>query len=162
MPSAVSYDIVLEIAKDITNNGFEPIFWKRKGTYDQSEFDECGSVVFLLPNNRFSANMDELPKGLTKELSRAYAMNKNIFLAYKRSFGNSYQIYDTTCDDDYIGGQSGTSNFYINYLKSELKNYVMNNNNLTVPVNTNTLIVNKNNISTDNIKYVPDERLLLM
>jgi len=83
--------------------------WKRDSRYDQSAFDKSDVVVFILPKNKFKAEHNELPIGLQRELSRAYAMNKEIHIGYITASGE-YKFYETTTNGKYIHGVAGTAN----------------------------------------------------
>lgn len=110
-PITVDWSTVVRYQQELisgSNRKFKVSVWDRKSKYDQREFDSSDAVVFILPNNNFNASQDDLPIGLKNELSRAYAQDKEIFVAY-RTNGGSYNIYDAETNGKWIKGVSGTA-----------------------------------------------------
>jgi hypothetical protein len=103
-PIDLDWSIVTRFAQKLVDNNILAFAWDRNSIYDQSIFDECASVIFLLPGNRFSAYKDHLPWGQKRELFRARSQSKKIYVGYG-------QIYEAdTNGEDFINGISGTSN----------------------------------------------------
>ena len=102
-PINLKWSTVTRFAQSLVDNNIQAFAWDRNSIYDQSIFDECGSVIFLLPENRFAAAKDDLPWGLKRELFRAHSQSKKIYVGYGG-------IYEANTDGDYISGISGTSN----------------------------------------------------
>lgn len=118
-PISVDWSTVLGFISSVNKEGFTPRYWDRNTKYDQSEFDDCRSVVFILPKNKFDAYSEELPVGIKSELSRAYAQSKKIYVGYQTSTG-SYNIYDADTNGKWIRATSGTANDIFGELKSEI------------------------------------------
>ncbi len=102
-PIDLKWSTVTRFAQILVDNNIQAFAWDRNSIYDQSIFDECGSVIFLLPENKFGATKDDLPWGLKRELFRAHSQSKKIYVGYGG-------IYEANTDGDYISGISGTSN----------------------------------------------------
>jgi len=107
-PSELDWSTVTRFAQRLVDNNILAFAWDRNSIYDHSIFDECGSVLFLLPGNRFRLVKDDLPWGQRRELFRAQAQSKNIYVGYG-------QIYEAdgianTDGEEFISGISGTSN----------------------------------------------------
>jgi len=107
-PISLAWSTVTEFALTVRRAGGEPVWWDRNTRYIQSDFDKADSVLFLLPGNKFESSQYGLPIGLKSELSRAFALNKNIYLGYITSNGN-HSIYRADTDGYSIAGLSGTT-----------------------------------------------------
>jgi hypothetical protein len=114
-PIAVDWSTVIEFSHTIISGGGVPVFWNRKENYDQEAFNDSHSVVFILPKNKFQAMQDELPIGLKSELSRAYKMQKVIYIGYITTSGN-YNIYAACTDGKEIKGLQGTAQRFSNWM----------------------------------------------
>jgi hypothetical protein len=84
-------------------------YWKRGGEYSQTYFDQSDAFVFILPDNKFKASNHELPIGLKRELARAFALGKKIFIGYQTRSGE-YTFYLAKTNGQDIEGVPGTTN----------------------------------------------------
>ena len=107
-PISTDWSTVTKFFQSVQNAGGEPVYWDRNTRYVQKDFDSCGSVVFILPNNKFARSQYGLPIGLKNELSRAFEMNKDIYVGYITSQG-LHCIYRASTDGKDITGVSGTT-----------------------------------------------------
>ncbi len=107
-PISVSWSTVQEFRSNLLKAYQTVRVWERDSRYVQAAFDKSDVVVFILPKNKFKAEHNELPIGLQSELSRAYAMNKEIRIGYITSSGE-YNIYEATTNGTYIHGIPGTA-----------------------------------------------------
>lgn len=103
-PLAMNWSTVLQYCRRLDGKNIKPVAWDRESKYDQDAFDECGSVIFILPKAQFSATVDELPTGMKRELARAYEQSKQIYIGY-RSMDGEHRIYEAETDGKlYISG----------------------------------------------------------
>jgi len=103
-PIDLDWSIVTRFAQKLVDNNILAFAWDRNSIYDQSIFDECGSVIFILPGYTFGAAKDDLPWGQKRELFRAQSQSKKIYIGYS-------EIYEANTNrEDFINGISGTSN----------------------------------------------------
>jgi hypothetical protein len=109
VPISTDWDIVRSYSRKLESQGYNVKVWNRSERYNQNEFDESDSVLFILPKNKFKADSNYLPIGLRSELARAYAQNKKIYVGYKTS-NDEFNIYNTETNGMYINAISGTAN----------------------------------------------------
>lgn len=105
------YDELYEI------DNINPIYWERGGTYDPSMLEEAHACVFILPDNKFSAIGYELPAGVKKELARAYALGKRIYVGY---IGKKAQVYSAITNGVDIKGVAGTFKEILNFANNNV------------------------------------------
>lgn len=118
-PIAVGWSTVDEFRCVLENGGLVDVrVWDRGTRYDQSDFDSSDAVVFILPKNKFSATQDELPIGLKSELSRAFAMGKEVFIGYVTSEGR-HKIYSADTNGKWIKGNTGSAGSIFNALSAK-------------------------------------------
>ena len=108
-PIAVKQSIFDEYI-DLINehDNFVARYWERGTGYSEKYFDGSDAFVFVLPDNKFKAANHELPIGLKRELARAYALGKKIFVGYQTKSGE-YAIYSAITNGQYIEGVPGTT-----------------------------------------------------
>ena len=109
-PISMDWSTVLKYETVLKKKGFEVKYWDRYTKYDERPLDESDAVVFLLPNNSFKCSEYELPIGLRAELSRAYALDKPLFIGYIRSGDGQVSFYEADSNGKFIAGQAGTCN----------------------------------------------------
>lgn len=107
-PISVDWSTVTEFVHSVLDAGGKPVFWDRNTRYDQNDFNSSDSVVFILPKNKFEMSQYGLPIGLKNELSRAFEMNKDIYIGYITSNGN-HSIFSSSTDGKNITGVSATT-----------------------------------------------------
>lgn len=104
-PVSLSWSTVLSVKHLLEGSDlFKVSVWERNSTYSNSMIDEADAVVFILPGVKFNASGQQLPSGLRNELSRSYAQNKKVFIAYKSATSGSFQIYSAHTDGVSIAG----------------------------------------------------------
>lgn len=154
-PIAVKQSIFDEYI-DLINehDNFVARYWERGTGYSEKYFDGSDAFVFVLPDNKFKAANHELPIGLKRELARAYALGKKIFVGYQTKSGE-YAIYSAITNGQYIEGVPGTTH--------EIYNLVDNVVTTKYDPTTfeETTYLNGEKVMTDT-KYTFDERALLM
>jgi len=134
-PIDLDWSIVTRFAQKLVDNNILAFAWDRNSIYDQSIFDECGSVIFILPGNRFSLAKDDLPLVQKRELLSARSQSKKIYMGY----GNGYAgIHEANTDGDYIRGIEGTSNsIFTNIGKENAKEALrMNKSGMNIVMNS--------------------------
>lgn len=108
-PITVDWSIVQRFDLELTKKKLKVTYWERSSKYNHKLLDDADAVIFILPGIQFKATCDTLPIGLKTELSRAYALNKKIYVGYVTSTG-SYNIYNADTDGKSIEGVGRTSN----------------------------------------------------
>lgn len=116
-PIATDWSTVMRFQDKLKQKFTDVKVWDRESRYKQEDFDNAGHVVFILPDNKFKAEYHQLPVGLKAELSRAYATNKKVYVAYKSKDG--YFIYDTRTNGKNIEGIGGTADRIFTDLTSD-------------------------------------------
>jgi len=112
-PISMDWSTVSKYKMELEVRGLNVYLWDRTSKYSQSDFDNCRSVVFLLPKNKFKASHSDLPVGLQRELSCAYAQDKDIYIGYQTSNGD-YNFYEADTNGVKIEGISRTSGSIFN------------------------------------------------
>ena len=100
--------IFQELAQDIREANATAEYWKEDEYYQQSIIGMSDVFVFGTQYNDFNMSHKVLPSGVAKELDKAIALNKEIFLLYKSSSAG-YQYYRVTMDGTYIRGIAGST-----------------------------------------------------
>ena len=123
-PVALSWGTVSKFRNKLSSAHVDIKLWERDGRYCDSWLDNADAVIFLLPDLSWGTKHNDLPIGLKRELSRAYAQNKKIFIGYETQSGdlNFYEadvILGTS--NDRISGVAGTTASLKNHLRSILK-----------------------------------------
>jgi len=119
-PISMDWSTVLEFYHKLDSKGLDARLWNRDCSYDQKAFDDCGSIVFLLPNNKFNSISSQLPVGLKSELCRSFAQRKNIYVGYITS-GGEYNIYEADTNGGCtINGISGTANSIFRKIQEQI------------------------------------------
>lgn len=131
-PSELDWSTVKRFGQKLVDNKIVAVSWYRNLKYDQGLFDECSSVIFLLPGNRFSLAKDDLPLVQRRELISARSQSKKIYVGYCGI------IYEANTDGDYISGISGTPNsIFTNIGKENAKEALrMNKSGMNVNMNS--------------------------
>ena len=114
-PLALDWSTVTRFKSLLKKKGFEVKCWDRKHYYDESLLNESDAVVFLLPDNSFKCSESSLPIGLRAELSRAYALDKPLFVGYIRSSDGQAAIYEAEYNGKFIGGKPSTADSLFNF-----------------------------------------------
>jgi hypothetical protein len=87
-PIAMEWSTVLSYKSKLDALGFDVKLWDRNfRNYRKEDFDSADTVVILLPNNKFNGSQRDLPIGVCKEISDAYAQSKSIFIGYTPNSG---------------------------------------------------------------------------
>lgn len=110
-PISLKWDTVCDFVEAISEESKVPVeikVWDRYGKYEAKDLDESDAVVLLLPRNDFRCAYIEMPDGLRSELTRAYALNKPIYVGYLTRSGD-YNIYEARTDGKSIEGVTGTA-----------------------------------------------------
>lgn len=68
--------------------------WDRESEYSGRDLDSSDAVAFILPDNGFRYNVENLPVGLKSELKRARDGGKKILIGYYRATSKEWAIYD--------------------------------------------------------------------
>ena len=68
--------------------------WDRESEYSGRGLDSSDAVVFMLPNNEFRYDVENLPVGLKSELKRARDGGKKILIGYYRQTSKKWAVYD--------------------------------------------------------------------
>lgn len=100
VPDSTLYEVSEVLVKKAFQNGKSNLsiyHWERGshyGDYERERITTCDAMVVILPDNLFSSEIMDIPKGTRDEMRLAKNHNIPIYLAYKRKDGNIY-IYDT-------------------------------------------------------------------
>lgn len=87
-PITMEWSTVLSYKLKLDALGFDVKLWDRNfSNYRKQDFDSADTVVILLPNNKFNGSQRDLPIGVCKEISEAYAQSKSIFIGYTPNSG---------------------------------------------------------------------------
>jgi hypothetical protein len=148
-----TFDEYIDLIND--HKGFTARYWERGGEYSQTYFDSSDAFVFVLPDNKFKASNHELPIGLKRELARAFALGKKIFIGYQTRSGE-YAFYLAKTNGRDIEGVPGTTNEIY-----KLANLDVVTTKYDPTTFKETTYLNGEEVSTDT-KYTFDERALLL
>lgn len=85
-------------------------YWKRGTNYSDEPLRQASAVVLILPDNKWSAVITELPTGTKSEIQLAIKLCKPIHIAYRGVAAGRMCIYNTVREDGIIKGATGTSN----------------------------------------------------
>ena len=120
-PVALSWGTVSKFRNKLSSAHIDVKLWERDGRYEDSWLNNADAVIFLLPDLSWGTKYNDLPIGLKRELSRAYAMNKKIFIGYETQM-KDLNFYETDVrlgtSNDRISGIAGTTDSLKKYLKS--------------------------------------------
>lgn len=123
-PADLSWGTVSKFRDKLSSAHIDVKLWERDGKYCDSWLNNADAVIFLLPKLSWGTEYNDLPIGLKRELSRAYAMNKKIFIGYE-TLSRNLNFYEADVilgtSNDSISGRSGTSSSLKNHLRSFLK-----------------------------------------
>jgi len=124
-PVALSWGTVSKFRNKLSSAHIDVKLWERDGRYEDSWLNNADAVIFLLPDLSWGTKYNDLPIGLKRELSRAYAMNKKIFIGYETQMKdlNFYETdvilgFNPGTSNDRISGIAGTTDSLKKYLKS--------------------------------------------
>ncbi len=102
-PESVPYEDLLETAKLCRSAGHTVDYWTRmRHSYDSQSIRRADVVVFLLPNNEWSTDIDALPIGVHREMNLALDLNKKLAIAYKSKTAGTMQIYEAKAHQNII------------------------------------------------------------
>jgi len=108
-PISVDQKFIDDCSATLYGMGAQPISWERGTPYDhQEDIDTCDGFVLILPENKFSMEVDDLPVGCRRELARAQKALRPICLSYKVMNGES-KIFSSNINNP---GRSGSGGFY--------------------------------------------------
>lgn len=112
------------IPKNISSN-CRVSYWDRKETYHFSHtIENCDAFVMILPDNQWGRPIGILPPGCRKELDKAIAYHRPIYLGYINSLGNP-TIYKADTNDNFIKGIKGTSGVLETAMKTKEIDYAV-------------------------------------
>ena len=123
-PVALNWGTVSKFRNKLSSAHIDVKLWERDGRYEDSWLNTADAVIFLLPDLSWGTKYNDLPIGLKRELSRAYAMNKKIFIGYETQM-KDFNFYETDIvlgtSNDRISGIAGTTDSLKKYLKSVIE-----------------------------------------
>jgi hypothetical protein len=92
-PVALDWGTVLKFKNKLAAKGYDVKLWERDGRYSDDWLNSADAVIFLLPELNWRYEFHNLPIGLKRELNRAYAQSKKLFIGYKTQLGD-YNVYE--------------------------------------------------------------------
>jgi len=118
-PADVPASRLLDVIRELESTNYTITYWDRsRNSYKDRWIEEADLILFILPNNGFSYEVDDLPTGVKRELKRAGELGKSIGIIYRPTTSKSnYQVYqaivqENELDEDEITGVRGTSNWH--------------------------------------------------
>jgi hypothetical protein len=91
-PISMDWGIVYNFMETLAAKNLTPVYWNRSAVYDESKFNECGTIVFLLPGNRTSGSNVNIPVGMRRELHEAWLQQKDIYIG--EIIDGNYHFYE--------------------------------------------------------------------
>lgn len=88
--------------------GADVSYWDRVSPYTDTKLTQANAVVVILPNNKWSMDIDDIPRGTQGEILKADNLHIPIYLAYMNAEGIK-GIYVASLDDTDIIGVKGSS-----------------------------------------------------
>lgn len=108
-PMSIGQDKLDSVLVDLRKIGFVARAWKRNTPYIEDEYiPDCDYFVVILPDLKWTYEIDDLPSGTRKELKLAINLKKPIFIAYQTQ-NHGINIYKATIGEYDIEGIASTS-----------------------------------------------------
>lgn len=163
-PQQTPFDEVLIYQKLIKAEGnFDVKFWN-KISYNPNLMNECDSFAIMLPNNKWTYDIDDLPSGCKKEVLNAIEEFHELLLCYKSQQG--YNIYKAEINNGIISGIPGTSDV-LNQKKIEIQESIGAYGGTGKSIQIHTSDIDQHVFNSLHAKSItpttnPDSRLLLL
>ena len=103
------------------NNTIVKIWNRDSWSYDPDMLNESEDIIIVHPNNKFKFPVRELPTGVLSELRRAFALHKNIYLAYQNT-AREFNFYEVEFSEggNFLSAIVGTTGTYFKAKKKEV------------------------------------------
>ncbi len=141
-------------------------FWIRGAKYDDSKLRNADAVLFILADNAFQMDYNDMTSGILSEIELAKEMKKPMLLGYRLISDKSFGIYEIECRHYGVTGKPGqlTKGYFedltyrVNYPKKDTRDESFGSA-ISYSKMQETL---KETPSVDYERKTPDLRLLLL
>ena len=126
-PTKVSVKRLLKNVENLRVMGYDVSYWDRSTKYSSADLEAADKVVVMTGSNSWNVRSRDQPSGTASEISTAYKMQKEFYLAYRPGTHTEDRFYEATASnvlssensEDVLIHLSGVASSYLPILKSE-------------------------------------------